>query len=106
MYGTAPLILIILPLLFQIIAGRKAIGETISLKFGTVCLISFFSQIVLSIIAFYVSSYNFNNFLEQNPNSFRCGMGFLGLVMLSLLLTFILVIVIIVQYKIKKSYEK
>jgi len=106
MYGTAPLILIILPLLFQIIAGRKAIGETISLKFGTVCLISFFSQIVLSVIAFYVSSYNFNKFLEQNPNSFRCGMGFLGLVMLSLLLTFILVIVIIVQYKIKKSYEK
>jgi hypothetical protein len=42
MYGTTPLILIILPLLFQIIAGRKAIGETISLKFGTVCLISFF----------------------------------------------------------------
>lgn len=105
MYGITPLILIILPLLFQIIAGRKAIGETISLKFGTVCLISFFSQIVLSVIAFYVSSYNFNKFLEQNPNSFRCGMGFLGLVMLSLLLTFILVIAIIVQYKIKKSYE-
>ncbi len=106
MYGTSPLILIILPLIFQLIFGRKAIAESISLKFRTVCLISFISQIVLSIMAFYVASYNFNQYLEQNPNSFRCGMGFLGLIVLSLLLTFILVVVVIIQYFIKRSYEK
>lgn len=106
MLGTTPLILIILPLLFQIIIGRKAIGESISLKFGTVCFISFSAQLVLSIIAFYVASYNSNQYFEQHPDSFRCGMGTLGLVMLSLLLAIILIIVITIQYSIKRSYEK
>jgi hypothetical protein len=106
MFGISPLILIILPLVFQIIFGRKAIAESITLEFGTVCLISFISQIVLSIMAFCLASYNFNQYLEQNPNSFRCGMGFVGLIMLSFLFSIILVIVIIVQYYIKKSYEE
>lgn len=106
MFGISPLILIILPLVFQIIFGRKAIAESITLEFGTVCLISFISQIVLSIIAFYLASYNFNQYLEQNPNSSRCGMGFVGLIMSSLLLTFILIVVIIIQYFVKKSYEE
>ena len=106
MLGTTPLILIILPLLFQIIIGRKAIGESISLKFGTVCSISFSAQIVLSIIAFYVASYNSNLYFEQHPSSLKCGMGFLGLIMLSLLLTIILIVVITIQYFIKRSYEK
>lgn len=106
MYGTTPLILIILPLLFQIIFGRKAIGETISLTFRTVCFISFISQIAFSIIAFSLEAYNFNKYLEQNPDSVRCGMGFLGFITLSFLLTFILIIVIIIQYFIKRSYEK
>lgn len=106
MYGTTPIILIILPLLFQIIVGRKAIGETISLTFRTVCFISFISQVALSLIAFSVATYNFNKFLEQNPDSVRCGMGFLGLISLSFILTFILIIVMIIQYFIKRSYEK
>jgi len=106
MYGTTPLILIILPLLFQIIVGRKAIGETISLKFRIVCLISIMSQIVLSILAFYVALYDLNKYFEQNASSNRCGMGLLGIIMQSLLFTLILIVIIIIQYFIKRSYEK
>lgn len=106
MFGNTPLILIILPLLFQIIIGRKAIGETISLKFGTVCFISVILQIILSVVSFCIASYKLNKYFEQNPNGFRCGMGFLGLIMMSLLLSFILIVVIIIQYFIKRSYEK
>lgn len=105
MFENSPLILIILPLFFQIIIGRKAIGETISLKFETVCFISLLLQIILSIISFFIASYNLNKYFEQNPNGFRCGMGIVGLIIMSLLLTFILIIVIIIQYYIKKSYE-
>lgn len=39
------LILIMLPLFFKIIFGRKAIGEDIKWSFGTICAISFFGQI-------------------------------------------------------------
>ncbi|WP_343697649.1 hypothetical protein [Flavobacterium sp.] len=104
MYGISPFILIILPLLFQLVYGRKSIGESISLKFGTVSLISFILQVVLSITACCIASYNFTESLEGRP--YRCGMGILGIIVLAFLLTIILLIVIIVQYFIKRSYEK
>lgn len=60
------IILITFPLLFQIIAGRKAIGETISLKFGTVSILSILFQIVLSIIAFYITLSNFQKTQQEH----------------------------------------
>lgn len=104
MFGISPFILIFSPLLFQIIFGRKAIGETISLKFGTVSLISIIAQIVLSITASYIASLNLSESLEGRP--YQCGMGILGIIALSLFISFILIIVIIIQYFIKRSYEK
>lgn len=104
MFGISPFILIILPLLFQIIFGRKAIGETIPLKFGTISFISLILQIVLSIIAYFIASYNFTESLEGRP--YRCGIGILGIIAFSLLFTVMLIIVIIAQYFIKRSYEK
>lgn len=104
MYGISPLILIILPLVFQIIFGRKAIAESITLEFGTVSMISIILQIALTIIAFIIASNNFQEQLQGQP--YRCGMGFIGIFMLSFLFSVILVIVIIVQYYIKKSYEE
>lgn len=93
------IILIILPLLFQIIFGRKAIGGDIKLSFGTICLISFFSQIILTIGTFKLIVY----YLEKNNNA--CGMPLVGLVMMSLFFTLILFITMIIQDRIKKSYE-
>lgn len=93
-----PLILIIIPLLFQIIFGRKAIGGDIKLSFGTICLITFLGQIVLTILAFNLIVYS----LQKNSNF--CGMPLVGLTMFSLLFTFFLFITMIVQDRIKKSY--
>lgn len=104
MYGLSSLILIILPLLFQIIAGRKAIGETISLKFGMVCLISFILQIVLSIASFYVTSYPYTQNLADRE--YRCGMWMLGWIVSCMFFFLLLFITIIIQYFIKRSYEK
>jgi hypothetical protein len=91
-------ILIIIPLLFQIIFGRKAIGGDIKWSFGTICLISFLGQIVLTILAFNLIVY----YLEKNNNA--CGMPLVGLIMFSLLFTLILFITMIIQDRIKKSY--
>lgn len=96
------LILLILPLLFQIIAGRKAIGETISLQFSTVCFMSFILQIIFSIISFYVLSHNMQTPDGQN---YRCGMWMVGFIGLILIFSFILIVTMIIQYFIKKSYE-
>ena len=92
------IILIILPLLFQIIFGRKAIGGDIKWSFGTICLLSFFGQILFTILAFYIIAY----YLQKNNNA--CGMPLVGLVMFSLLFTVILLITIFIQYRIKKYY--
>ena len=94
------IILIILPLLFQIIFGRKAIGGDIKLSFRTICLISLLGQILLTILAFNIVEY----YLKKNNNP--CGMAFVGLTMFSFLFTLILIITIINQYRIKKSYEE
>ncbi|TPG32105.1 hypothetical protein [Flavobacterium pectinovorum] len=104
MFGISPLVLIILPLFFQIIFGRKAIAESITLEFGTISMISIILQIALTIIAFIIASTNFEE--PVNHHGYRCGMGFIGIFMLSFLFSIILVIVIIVQYYIKKSYEE
>ena len=93
-----PLILIIIPLLFQIIFGRKAIGRDIKWSFGTICLISFLGQILSTIIAFNLIVH----YLQKNNNP--CGMPLVGLIMVSLFFSFILFITIIIQYRIKKSY--
>lgn len=104
MYGIYPLILIILPLLFQLIYGRKAIGETIQLKFGTVVLISIISQIVLSIISFNLAIYNFTESVQGRLPS--CGMWMIGIYFYNLISIVILLIIITVQYFIKRSYKK
>lgn len=104
MYGITPLILILLPFLFQLIYGRKTIGETIQLKFRTVVLISILLQIVLSIISVNLAIYNFTESIHGEP--YRCGMGFIGIYFVNLLSIIVLVVIITVQYFIKRSYEK
>jgi|SRR6478609_1359966 len=94
------IILIVIPLIFQIIFGRKAIGGDVKLNFGTICLISFLGQILLTILAFNIIVY----YLEKNNNP--CGMALVGLVMFSLIFTLILIITMINQYRIIKSNEE
>jgi len=73
-------ILLLLPSLFQIIFGRKAIGEDIKLKFIRVCVISFLGQILLSILYFISILHS----LEENK--VHCGMPLVGVIFLSFIL--------------------
>ena len=94
------IIIIILPLLFQIIFGRKAIGGDIKLSFGEVCLISFLGQILLTITSFKLIVY----YLKKNNTT--CGMPLVGLIILSLFFSVILFITMLIQARIKKSYNE
>jgi hypothetical protein len=104
MYGITPLILIVLPLLFQIIIGTKSIREDFKLKFGTVCLISLLLQILLSFVSIAIASYNFEQSL--GGKEYRCGMGLLGIFGLIFIFSVLLLITMIVQYFVKKYYER
>jgi len=100
MFGILILILVFSPLLFQIIFGRKAIGEDIKLKFVAVCIISLISQILF----FFISIYLLSKRLEEYDR--KCGLPFVGLLFMFLLFITLIIITIIVQYFIKKSYQR
>ncbi|RYJ36536.1 hypothetical protein NU08_4467 [Flavobacterium anhuiense] len=100
-----PLILLALPVLFQLILGTKTIYKPASLKFSSASWISFVSFILFSFIAYYIVDYNFSKQYEQYPNPIRCGMPLLGIVMASLFLLFILILIIVSQFLIKRRKE-
>ncbi len=99
MVGIATLILIIFPVIFQIIYGRKAIGESITLNFAEVCVISVIAQFLFLIIAVYLTSY------QMEQNGITCGMPIAGIFSIFLLFSFLLLVVIIIQYFIRKRYQ-
>ncbi len=100
-----PLILLALPVLFQLILGTKTIYKPSLFKFSSASWISFVSYILFSFIAYYIVDYNFSKQYEQYPNPIRCGMPLLGIVMASLFLLFILVLIIVCQFLIKRRRE-
>ncbi|MBS7253373.1 hypothetical protein [Flavobacterium branchiicola] len=106
MLSRLPFILILLPLLFQLIIGTKAIFRSNSLKFGTISGISFISQLVFSFVAVYIVNYNFSKYFEEHPNATKCGMPFLGFIMATLFFIVVLIVVIIIQFLIKKWSDK
>jgi heme/copper-type cytochrome/quinol oxidase subunit 2 len=102
MYSINPLLLLILPLIFQLIFGRKAIAESIKLSFFQTSLISFISQFVLSYLAIKILSHN----LRNANGEIHCGMPLMALTFLELLVFIILLIIIMIQYFIKRRYQK
>ncbi len=104
MLGTITLILILFPLIFQIIFGRKTIFENIKLKFGTICIISFLLQLMFSFICFKIILYKLNKSIESHE--LVCGMPLVGLFIITLFFTLLLIITMIIQYFIKRSYKK
>lgn len=103
MNQTLFLLLLALPIFFQIILGRKAIAESIKLTFSKVCLITFLSQFVFFIIAFKILS---NKLRSESNGQIHCGMPFVGLIGLEILITLIILVIILVQYLIKRSYNR
>lgn len=106
MLHTISLILILLPLLFQLIMGTRSLYRIDSLKFRQVCLVSIISHIVFSIVSFKIADYNFAQQYEQSANPVRCGMPLLGAAMACFFLFCILLIIILIQFLIKKFRDK
>lgn len=97
------LLLLALPIIFQIIFGRKAIGESIKLTYFKVCLISFLSQFIIFFIAFKLLS---NKLQSESNGQIHCGMPFVGLITLEILIAIIIFIIILIQYLIKRNYDR
>ena len=106
MIGITPLILIILPLLFQLIFGTISLFRPLLFRFKTISVTNIILQIVFAIAAFTIASYNFSRYFDQHPHSPRCGMPILALMMVSLLLTVAVIVVILIQFLIKKWNHK
>lgn len=101
MYGTLLLLLLTLPLLFQTVFGRKAIYSDLKLNLSNVCLISFCSQILFYYFAFQLLDYKLR--IESN-GQLRCGMPFLGLIMVEFFFMIVLIIVMAIQFFIKRAF--
>lgn len=97
------LLLLALPIIFQIIFGRKEIAESIKLTFFKICLISFLSQFVFFFIAFKLLS---NKLRSEANGQIHCGMPFVGLIGLELLLAVVLLLIIFIQYLIRRYYRR
>ncbi|MDQ8014798.1 MAG: hypothetical protein REI96_20285 [Flavobacterium nitrogenifigens] len=105
MLNLLPLLLIILPVLLQLILGAFSVYKPTSLKFNRISWINFILQIALSFAAFNIADYNFSKQYEQYPNPVRCGMPLLGIAMASFFLLFILILIIVIQFLIKRWRE-
>ncbi|QSW87606.1 MULTISPECIES: hypothetical protein [Flavobacterium] len=103
MYNINPFLLLILPLIFQLVLGRMAIRKTIRFHFLTVSLISFILQLGFSYLAIEIVSQKLN---EAANGRVHCGMPIVGVVFMDLLCIGALITIIIVQYFLKRRYEK
>jgi uncharacterized protein YqgC (DUF456 family) len=102
MLNVLPLLLIILPVLSQLILGTFSIYKPASLKFSRIFWINFILQILLSFVAFNIADYNFSKQYEQYPNPMRCGMPLVGMAVACFFLLFVLILIIVIQFLIKR----
>lgn len=102
MYVINPLLLLILPLIFQIIFGIKSIGDRLQLNFSKVCFISILSQFICSYLTYQIVSHN----LKINSNGqIHCGMPLMALIVLEIFLIIILLVITLIQFLIKRYYK-
>jgi hypothetical protein len=103
MSGNSPFLLLLLPLIFQIIFGIKSVAERLKLNFSKVCLISILSQIIVSFVAFKIIS---RDLKMRSGGQIRCGMPLVGIITLELFLIIILLVIILIQFLVKKYYNR
>jgi len=82
-------ITILIPIVFQLMYGKKAILSSISLKFRYVCLISGTGQVLITAINLYVMNHS-GALIE--------GLAEIGIISIGKIFLFIDVIIMIVQY--------
>ncbi|RXM42553.1 hypothetical protein BOW57_16095 [Flavobacterium sp. YO64] len=104
MLNILPLLLIIFPVLSQLILGTFSIYKPVSLKFKIVSWINFILQIVFSFTAFNIADYNLRK--QYEPYPVRCGMPLVGIAAACFFLLFILILIIVIQFVVKRWRTK
>ena len=96
-FGIVAILILLLPAIFQLIYGNKAIYNHTKPKFKLVCVISIMSQIVIA----YLGSIAMDKQLQTPNMSGYCGMPIFAYVALNLLLLLIILIIMGIQLYIK-----
>ncbi len=90
-------LLFILPVIFQLAAGYKALKRKIKLRFWMVCTISVVTQILASFFMLLLMSYN------ASKSGINDGLGFLGVQLYGVLILAIIIIVCGIQLVVYKT---
>nr|WP_321412158.1 hypothetical protein [uncultured Carboxylicivirga sp.] len=98
--ATVLLVLFILPVIFQLAAGNKALKRKIKLRFRMVCAISVLSQILASAFMLILMSYN------ARKSGISDGLGFFGVQLTGSLMLVIIIIVCGIQLMVFRTRKK
>lgn len=77
--------------------GVKAFSGWIKLKFWQLTLLCFLSEFILAVVLFYVVLYA-ESVLQSSDYVSKCGMGYAGVVVLALPISFLILMVSLIQY--------
>ncbi len=103
MHQINPLILLVLPLVFQIIFGIRKIYESVKLNLTKVSVINFLLQILVSYLAFTIVSHNLR---DRSNGEIRCGLPLVGMIVFELLIFGVLLTIMLIQFLIRNRMRK
>lgn len=106
MIGITSLLIVVLPILFQLILGTMSAKGALKIKFGMYSLLNIVTQILFSIVSYYIAVYNSENYYKIHPDQLKCGTGFAALFFFIFAAFLFLLFIIIVQYIIKSLFFK
>ncbi|MGC4041061.1 MAG: hypothetical protein QM710_09840 [Flavobacterium sp.] len=104
MLGLIALLLLVLPFILQIILGTHSIDGMAKIRFRYICLITVALQILFSYIEFSIFDHNFKKSTEDRE--IVCGMPYVGIILLILLVAALLTLTIIIQSIVKLIQRK
>lgn len=93
------ILLLFIPTIYQYRIGNKSLNKSVEINFGTVCLISFILQFIITILSFMLTAYS----ITSNGN--KCATGAVAIFVFSFLITIFMVIVIIFQFFNRNKYN-
>lgn len=92
-------VLVVLPAIFQIWYGRKAVYGTTRMHFGLVCFVSLIAQVVFTFFGFRLTLYSLS------ARGFQCGMPAVGFLTIGVALSLIIFLTIGIQLYLKITHK-
>ena len=91
--------ILFLPTIFQYKIGNKSINKSVKIKYIFICIISIFSQLIITFLSFLLAIYG------MTQSGIKCVTGAVGILPVSLVITLFMLLVILFQFINRKSYE-